>query len=359
MNLFFELLQVAIGTRTELTKVPSCDEWYRVFDEASKQAVVGVAFYGVSLLSEKGTYPPQELLLQWVGVCEMMVKQRNAEMDVHCVELLNRLNHAGLHSTILKGQGISILYGKSLASLRQPGDIDVFVSNGIQSAINFAKSLGNNNIHWDYKHLHLCIWDDVEIELHYQVEVLFNIFKNKKLHKWFKDNEALLYEKHGEIITPTLEMNVFYILLHIYRHFFTEGVGLRQIMDYYFVLRKAHEVGLVAQGSIDAVTQFGMERFAQGLMWVMKEVFAMPEEWMLWNFDEKEGRFILKQVMGGGNFGHYGEKRNRLKGSLKYVESLTRHSLHLLRRYPSEAFWTPVWIVWHKCWKMYMKRLLA
>lgn len=359
MSLLFELLQVAIGARTELTKVPSCNEWCCVFDEACKQAVAGVAFYGVSLLGEKGIRPPQELLLKWIGVSEVMERQRNEDLNKKCVELINRFEKEGYNVTILKGQGIALLYDDTLQTLRQAGDIDIYVSGGLSKAYAFAKGTGQKDIKWDYKHLHFNIWNDVEIEIHYHVEVLYNLIQNRKLQKWFRDNEESLFEKQGDLITPTLEMNVFYILLHIYRHFFTEGVGFRQLMDYFFVLRRFHEEGNSGQRFIDAVRQFGMERFAKGVMWVMQEVFAMPKEWMLWSIDEKEGSFILAQVLDGGNFGHYAEKKNLLKGSLKYAESLTRHSLNLLRRYPSEALWTPIWIVWHKCWKVYMKRQLA
>ena len=97
-----------------------------------------------------------------------------------------------------------------------------------------------------------------------------------------------------------------------------------------------------------------MERFARGLMWVMKETMAMPKEWMPWEPDEKEGNYILTQVMEGGNFGHYSSMQSQLTGGMGYVMSVIRHSMHLMRRYPSEALWSPVWVVWHKMWKVWV-----
>lgn len=352
MSLLFELLQVSLGTRAVLSRIPTNEEWLELYDEACKQAVAGVAFHGLGVLREQGIVPPQDLLLQWIGLSEFIVKQRNEQLDKWCYTLLSRLEEAGLHATILKGQGVAKLYGEELSSLRQSGDIDVYVSAGKRHALDCVKGLGIRVESWDYKHAHLRVWEDVEVELHYHVEMLFNLGKNKKLQKWFKANEGQLYTQQGKMVTPSVEMNVFYILLHIYRHFFTEGIGMRQLMDYFFVLKTVQDKELNAKDSIEAVSAFGMGQFAKGLMWVMQEVFAMPEDWMLWESDEKEGRFILKQVMEGGNFGHYREKNNRLKGPLKYVESLTKHSLHLIKRYPSEALWTPIWIVWHKGWKM-------
>lgn len=145
---------------------------------------------------------------------------------------------------------------------------------------------------------------------------------------------------------------MFYILLHIYRHFLYEGVGLRQIVDYYFVLRTVQVSGSKIQEYINAVRDFGMTRFAKGLMWVMHEALGMPCEWMLWETDEKEGRYILKQVMTGGNFGHHDKRLKHSGGKLGAVKAILTHNLHMLTHYPSDVFWAPIWIVWHKLWKL-------
>ena len=154
-------------------------------------------------------------------------------------------------------------------------------------------------------------------------------------------------------MTPTVEFNVFYILLHIYRHFLYEGVGLRQIVDYYFVLKKFnHDVDINESYAYKAVREFGMEKFAKGLMWVMQKALGMPSEWMLWEPDEKEGKYILKQVMTGGNFGHHDKRLKHSGGKLGAVKAILTHNMHLVTHYPSDVVWAPVWIVWHKLWKL-------
>ena len=87
-------------------------------------------------------------------------------------------------------------------------------------------------------------------------------------------------------------------------------------------------------------------------MWIMQEVFGLERERMLCEPNEKEGRSILAEVMVGGNFGHYDE-RIRKVGRGKWVEVFAKiqHSMHLLKRYPSEALWMPVWMVYHFIWK--------
>jgi hypothetical protein len=214
--------------------------------------------------------------------------------------------------------------------------------------------------------------------MHYRVEVLLNLWKNRKLQKWFERHTEEIFghtdytekdsttnftndtnncpaeiKERAEMVTPSVEFNVFYILLHIYRHFLYEGVGLRQIMDYYFVLMRLNDNHNVNESyAYKAVHEFGMTRFARGLMWVMHEVLGMPREWMLWEPDEKEGRYILEQVMMGGNFGHHDERLKHSGGKLGAVKAILTHNMHLLTHYPSDVVWAPVWIVWHKLWKM-------
>lgn len=360
-NLFFELLQLSVGTRNKLSETPTTKEWQEIYQTASEQAVVGVMANGLEHLPAEAR-PQKELLLEWIGTVQM-IEQRNRFMDDHCLKLLRMLEKAGLRGSILKGQGIAKLYGDAdskdnLGKWRQSGDIDVYVDCEMEHALRAVREAGITVRGWDYKHAHLEIWKDVEVELHYHVEILFNLFKNKRLQKWFSARAEEIFSDpkrtentDNRFTTPTIEFNVFYILLHIYRHFFTEGVGLRQVIDYFFVLRHIYADNTDVIEMVKAVRMFGMERFARGLMWVMREALNMPTVWMLWQPDEKEGIFILEQIVEGGNFGHYSQRVKRGRNGWNYVRNMVGHSIHLVSHYPSEALWTPLWVVWHKGWK--------
>lgn len=377
MNLlFFELLQASLGNRDSLSAVPTPDEWTAIYDECERQAVTGILLHGIDRLPAEQR-PSQVFLLQWIGEGQM-IEQQNLMMDKRCLNLLKMLKKRDLYGSILKGQGIALLYDKELRPLRQSGDIDVYVGCGLKETLEFAKDTVQKEIEWDYKHLHLNVWDDTEVEMHYRVEVLLNLWKNRKLQKWFKEHENEIFghtentdkkqelensritntdgaDRKDGMTTPTVEFNVFYILLHIYRHFLYEGVGLRQIIDYYFVLKANTNCTDKTDYALEAVREFGMEKFAKGLMWVMKEALGMPAEWMLWKPDKMEGEYILKQVMTGGNFGHYDERLLHGGGKLGAVKAILTHNLHLLAHYPSDVIWAPVWIVWHKMWKIKTK----
>lgn len=110
-------------------------------------------------------------------------------------------------------------------------------------------------------------------------------------------------------VTLSANFNFFYILLYTYQYLLYEGVGLRQLLDYYFVLKNAPK--LLYSESMVAVRKLGMERFARSVMWIMQEVFGLDTEHLLCELDEKEGYYILEQIMEGGNFGHHDELLDR------------------------------------------------
>lgn len=394
-RLFFELIRVAVGNADCLSRTPNAKDWKNLYLAAEKQALVGVCFYGVQKLARQGQIEHLSipLKMRWLTM-SMQILQRNELMVRRCVEVQELLTKAGFKSTILKGQGNAALYvdasgvshiseflsgSSSLASYRQSGDIDVYVDASREEVIAFVKSLGDKKPDWDYKHVHLRVFDDTEVEVHYVPELMRNLFKNRKLQKWFAFHKDALVQREARVeeristisssvtidsssrfTMPSIEFNLFYVLLHAYRHFLSEGVGLRQMMDYYFVLRsvssysvsEVNATSLSRDGMREVFQEFGMMRFAKGVMWLMQEVFGLEEEYLLCEPDAKEGRYILAQIMEGGNFGQHDKRlKIRMKGKVGSVCKMLLHNIHLLVHYPQEAFWAPVWVVYHFVWK--------
>lgn len=359
-QLFFELIRVSIGTQDMLSRDPSAEEWQSLYDMAKKQSLVGICFAGVqsltinhpSLIINLSEY----IYLKWMGMAAK-IQQRNEVVNRQCVELQERLGADGFRSCILKGQGVAQLYGKRLSSLRQSGDIDVFVVGGIKKAFEYCKQK-YGKFEWDYINAHIPVFPDTEVELHWRVHSHPNIFKNKCLQKWFAEHEedaiggrAVL--SNGEsIVVPASEFNLFFILLHAYHHMFESGLGLRQITDFYFVLRTAENSIECKERVIALYKQFGMTKFASAIMWIMKCVFGIECKLLFCEPDEKEGRFILNEVMQNGNFGHHDERKHKIKNKMVApFATRIQHNWHLATHYPSEFFWSPVWLIWHYVWK--------
>lgn len=358
-HLLFELMRVTIGRQTGLSMIPSSDEWQELLELSQKHAIAGVTFAAVRKLQQNGVSIPPDVYWQWLGLTSQL-QQRNEVMNAHCVEACNKLQQVGFKTCVLKGQGVAQLYGPELSLLRQSGDIDLWVNGGMNSAMTWARN-NYGDVAFDYINAHVPMFKETEVELHWRVRSMSNLIKNRKLQKWMEEHEEELLNTTielpngvGFIPVPSLTLNRYYILLHCYNHIFSEGLGLRQIMDLYFVL---------AQNNFDKVKDvdfrkffldsLGLRRFASAMMWIMSYVFRLEREKMLCEPDEKEGRYILNEVMQNGNMGHHDNRIKRVSKNAKIqsVAASLQHTWHLATHYPSEFLWTPVWIVWHYVWK--------
>lgn len=359
-DLFFELIQVAIGRKNKLSYTPTAKEWEKLYRMAESQAILGICFAGVKRLQGTEHCVPVSLFMQWLAIAAK-IQQRNEYMDNKTAEVWTLLNKAGLECAILKGQGVAELYeirneklgirNDSLGMLRQSGDIDVWVKGGFDVVNDFVqKTRPTDDI--AYHRFHYDMYADTEVELHHRPTLMRNLFDDRRLQQWCDSFGADTFVMTGKgFAVPSHNFNRIFILTHIYRHFLFEGIGLRQLMDYYFVLKASHQPSPEGEEEITLIKRIGMQKFAEAVMWVLEHLFGLEREYMLCEPDEKEGRFILNEIMLTGNFGH-GDSRYIGHSKVKWM---TKHGLHLLMHYPSEVIWTPIWLVYHKVWK-YTKR---
>ncbi len=343
-----EIIQVALGIRQKLTRALSEAEWEAVCEESVRQAIAGICFAGIEKLP-KEQMPPQMLLLQWIGLSEQ-IKQKNSHMDNQTAIIWKKLKEDGLQSAILKGQGIAQEYG-ILAPFRQPGDIDIWVKGGYQMVCDYIqRTIPTQDL--AYHRFHYNFFKDTEVEIHHRPTLMRNLLDDRKLAKWYNSfgADSFRYLEDKGFAVPSREFNRIFILTHIYRHFLFEGIGLRQVMDYYFVLKNS-EPGLE---ELRHVKDFRMMRFAGAMMWILHTQFGLPTQKLICEPNETEGRFVLSEIMATGNFG-YGDKRYRYKSFVKLRRQMA-HGAHLLMHYPSEVMWTPIWLIYHKVWKWNKKR---
>lgn len=355
MILFFELIQVSIGKSEALSRVPSAEEWHKLYALAVKQALVGVCFYGIQRLP-KEQQPPKGLLLQWFALAEQ-IKQRNRLVNARTCELQKLLEDDGLSACVLKGQGVARLYdlNANLGLYRESGDIDVWVDGERDDTIRYMKAhykCGRAVIH----HIDVEVFDDVPVEVHFVPSYAYSLPRYRVYKRFFNEYKEECFVPSGlGFCVPSLGFNAVYMLLHIFRHVFHEGIGLRQLMDYYFVLRNVN-VNLNVNrnaNAIKALREMGLLRFAAAVMYVEQEVFGLQKEYMLCEPDEKAGQYLLDEIMRAGNFGQYDPRIRdaHSAGMLKlYIKNVKRIS-DMVRYYPSEVLWAPFWKVGHFVWR--------
>ena len=75
--------------------------------------------------------------------------------------------------------------------------------------------------------------------------------------------------------------------------------------------------------------------------------------WMICEPNEKEGKRLMEEIMKGGNFGQYDTRDAALKkgGMVKHGVWKLKRVMRLVRSYPEEALWEPVFRVWHLGWR--------
>lgn len=357
-DLFFELIQVSFGQRACLSHTPSEDEWQQLYDIAEKQSLIGICFAGVQKLCDFenenycGMNEPQ--YLTWMGVTAM-IQQTNDIVSKRCVILQERLSAKGIRSCILKGQGVGQLYADHLIGLRQSGDIDVWIEGGVDAIVKLAESLGQK-AEVTEQHVHLDLFKDTDVEAHFIPSMLRTPFANARLQKWFSKHTNACFEnkisltgtvsvdgkEKNSICVPTLEFNLVYLLIHIYRHLFGEGVGLRQLMDYYWALYRSPLKGENPDLHKN-LKSLGLYDFAGAIMYVLREVFGMERSLMLCEPNERHGKFLLNEIMIAGNMGHHDERLKEADRSTRWKRfwMMNKHNLRLISYYPAETLWAP------------------
>jgi len=500
--LFFELLQVVIGNRQSLSRVPTPEEWEEIYEMSKKQSLAGIAFAGVERLPQE-QMPPGKRIRQWAVKAEK-IREHNVKVSEDCRVISRFFEENGFDCVILKGQGNFAYYPEWLQGLRSAGDIDVwcwpkgkidgnvlalrrcsgeqsseygnynkdnkdnetqskiatirehgslrygastydngngnvngnplnsgtleplnFMNHPVRSVIEFCLSKKRGEYVY-YHNLDFPVLKATPVEVHYRPTWLYNPFRNRVLQRWFASQKVIsnkeevksAYAEYDGYKIPSVEFNVVFQLLHLYKHIFEEGIGLRQLLDYYFVITKygdfvrkrnatlrnaigdcyendikdnidnrdnemqseiatTRKHGSLRYGAsaydnvellnplnpstIELITKLGLKEFTGAVMYVMREVFAMPEERMLCRPDEKRGRKLLEEIMIGGNFGKFDERYNwaeTTSGSMdyrgaSYAFARLRHNFQFLKDYPSEVLWEPVFRVYHWVWRKF------
>lgn len=335
---FFELIQVAIGTRICLSHTPNADEWRDLYAMAKKQSLVGVCFAGVQKLQEQqqaptstGSAQAEMLYLTWMGMAAK-IQQRNEVVNRQCVELQAKLSDDGFRSCVLKGQGIAALYG-DLAMLRQSGDIDIWMDGGWEKVMDYVNARTPNR-EFDMKHTHFEAFEDTIVETHWRPTATTNPILNRKLTAYFEREKERQFENRvslpgGQVIcAPTADFQLVHAMLHVFGHFLYEGVGMRQMMDLYFAHQACAESEMVTEVQ-KVIENLGLVRFARASMWVFGHVFNMPVHQMMWEPDSEAGKELLDEIMLGGNFGHHNEENRQVGES--FAQRMMRHLKRRMR----------------------------
>ena len=439
-KIFFDFLRFCIGSAKEIPGSLKEVDWQEIYAIAKKQCLVGVLFDGIKKLPAEYVGMEKELLLQWMAESQMLEKA-NVRLNDAAIQVSEWFRKKGFRTCILKGQGNALMYPNPYS--RTPGDIDIWVEGGDKRVISFVRSISPYEKAC-YHHIEFPSYKGVEVEVHYRPSFLLCFWHDRKLQKYYERvkeeqfSHRVMLGEQGEIAIPTVEFNLIFQLTHIFSHLMNEGIGLRQLLDYYYVLcdfykvyqksskitpslftlkegSTSHPDPLTLRGegenrptrcseplrskdggpskvspncagwdrrdaigdmtsataarssfaanssaAIDRVQKelkkLGLWKFAEGIMYIMQEVFGMPASRLIVPPNEKYGKFVLNEVLEAGNFGRH-DARNRF-GRSKLGHNLQRvyRDIRLVRYFPGEAICEPLFRVWHFFWRLKHRR---
>ena len=411
MNLFFELIQVAIGRRKQLSECPTEEQWQEVYNVCQKQAMTGIGWYGIEHLP-KEQRPNEELLFLWMGMAQKIVATNEVVIDA-ARKVTKKLHRDGFDCCILKGAGNIIYYNANdnvndnsrnciyevlteaaprgghrtsdviresasangnstlhstpytlhsetgLGMYRSAGDVDVWMipregQDVIKYATQAAKERGEKKPVVTYLHTNLPKYKGIEVEAHFRPAYMNSPIYNRRTMRWQEANAEEQMKNVCELgfPIPTAEFNVAYQLNHVFRHLIKTGVGLRQMLDYYMIV-KAYKTEFHDKDAMPTLRYLGLDKFAAAMMYVMQKVFAMDNSMLLCKPDKDAGEILLKEIILAGNFGKHDDRRMSQKGLIPLALNILTHDFRIMRAFPLEIICDPFFRVYHKFWQLF------
>lgn len=351
LEIFKILIQTAIIDQpfTDISKVViTTDDWLWLYNESMKQAIAGFVWRGVEILIEEDMieieqYPPSKLDMHWQETRNSIMSANGMIEWAACI-LTEITDGEGFKSAVLKGQSKAMCYPDP--SLRTPGDLDFWVENGRAFSEMLIKDFGVEGT-FSYHHFHTTAsfmhFPRVPLEIHYRPSSgSFNPFKNNKIQAFLEARVQKIIPittSHGHFYIPDHLYNMVSELVHIRRHFVGGGIGLRHMIDFYYLS------GLCSpEHHKELMQDLGLWKFWLVVAYVISE-FVSPRPLQLAKKpNEKAGKVMLDEILRGGNFGRYAPRQQH--GFFVRYFLHVKRSMKLFWIAPSEFFWCEVMLHW-------------
>lgn len=292
-----------------------------IYRLAQEQSVVGLVAAGLEHAND--VQFPKEDVLTIVGDA-LQLEQRNNAMNHFIGVIVEKMRDAGIHTLLVKGQGVAQCYAKP--QWRACGDVDLLLNpDNYNKAKNYLSSLGLTIDNEDVrrKHLGLTI-DSWIVELHgalpfdlsSKVDKVINeaqddVFYNGSVRTWMNGDT--------QVFLPSPDNDLIIIFTHFLHHFFIEGVGLRQICDWCRLLwtyKDAIDNNLLKRRLYKASLTSEWCAFASlAVNYLGMPIDAMPLYKDSRSFKGKAKR-LLTRIIKTGNMGHNNDLSYRANQTL-------------------------------------------
>lgn len=315
------------------------DQWEGVYAHAKRQTVSGVVCDALSFLDEE-KIPPYKLLLRWVARTHK-IESAYAHMGKNLGYLIGLFRRSGVEPVLQKGHSVARFYPNP--ALRVCGDIDFCFTPERRAMADNIISVNGVSVRRSPDSSSSYCWNGTDVEHHTWLIQLHSPFHASALREVLGEcstmNVELLPGVKATVLSPLEDLLM--INVHIMKHSFGVGIGLRQFCDYalaYVALMPQIGEEVYAK----ACRRLGIARWTDTLHRFINSYLANPVCLLPYISDydsERAVRLLFDMVMDGGNFGHYRTEqlRGRWFHKMGTLLSFLRHASLWVRIAPAEA----------------------
>lgn len=277
-------------------------DFNEVYRLAEEQSVVGLVAAGIEHISDLKV--PQALVLQIVGQT-LQLEQRNNAMNNFIAEVVDKMRKNDIYTLLVKGQGVAQCYERPL--WRASGDVDFLLSDsnykkakdfllplssGNKSEERYSQHLGLNIGPW-YLEIHGSLRTGLSGRVDKVVDaVQREVFYGGNVRSWLNGGT--------QVFMPAPNEDVFLVFTHFIKHFYKEGMTLRQVCDWCRLLYTYRES--LDSGKLESwIRKSGLMGEWQSFASMAIESLGMPVEAMPF-YDSRfklKGSRLVEFILGG------------------------------------------------------------
>lgn len=306
---FFSLLRSGLkGTEPEEVLFAGPVDWAAIYAMADSQTVAPLVTDGIDRLPA-ARKPSIEILEPFLADV-LATEMRNAALDHFSAVIFRKFKlKKDIPVLMVKGQGLARLY--PVPSHRQPGDIDLLVLPDGYRAVRdmlLAKAHDAEPEHTQILHQGMT-FGNIEVEVHGTVSTLMSVRLDRKMaalmENMFAEKDFLTEDFEGVTIPmPGPLFNAVYILVHFLHHYWSGGVGLRQLIDWGIFVNRYYD-SLDGRRLEAVLRDLGIFRIWQTFAGLSVSLLGADKDRFPFWTDRYASKYpgIIRYILKSGNFG--------------------------------------------------------
>ena len=217
-------------------------QWNIIYEMATSHRVAAIVYDGIQRVFHAYGDPFVEvsdakaIRRKWISIVDQ-IEKKNKNQIITIKNMGSLWTKDGCKVLLMKGQANALLY--PFPEHRTPGDIDCYLYDNYERGCELAERVGAKvDVHW-YKHAQISIGGEMFENHKYFVTTRGGKKYRELNHELCVLLDNVSYDKFLEtdIVLPPVMFNALFLTYHALAHFLSEGLRLRQIIDWAMFLK--------------------------------------------------------------------------------------------------------------------------